>query len=1062
MLLLRRLLLAGLMLIMTHPHHAAFAVRPTAGITVARAAAAGPGSRELRLAVSPGQIAVGREVTLVIRVTGSDGRPVDAHVTVTGAGNPLVGATRIGVARLTVHAMTTGTAMLQAVAHGYAPLLQRVPVVAGAPGTVAAITGGVTIVSSRSGPRHAAAGSDVNPNDALRTTGSERVSLVLRDGTLIDLNGDTTMQFKDSLHTTLSRGELFVQVVHGVAGQQIRAGTAVVSAHGARFDVRYAPDQLTVVVAVAEGRVLVANRGTAITIGAGQQTSILSFLPPSPPAQVDVTALVSWVSALPDSSATTVPPFFTIPPASPLPVALPAWGVRPQLILSNTISSASISGVVLVTGTTVLPAGARLRVAPGTMIEFGPGALLQVDGVLSAVGQAAAPIVFTSASPFPHPGDWQAVRIENSTAAGSVLSHVHMFYGGSDMTTNVPGMLDIRAGANITVRDSLFALDSSGAISVDDSSRPTIANCSFSGDAGSPINASVNLFGQITGIRLAPTQAPIVARPGSISTSATWSAFEVPLILTGTVALNAGTTLTLAPGTTIAMGAGALFQVDGTLRAAGTSKAPITFTSAATQPQPGDWQALRIENATAAASVLDHVRIFYGGSDLTNNVPGALFLRAGANIVVRNVLVAQDSAGAISVDDSTRPVISHCLFAGDVGSPINVSVNALGQLTDLSLADGQSAIVARPGTISTSTTWQPSATPIVLTGTVILAANVTLTVAPGTIIAMGAGALLQVDGTLEAMGTADAPDVFTSAAVQPKPGDWQALRIENSTAAASILTDVQFLYGGYDQTNNVPGMLFIRSGADVTVKSAVLADDSSGAIYVDDRTRPTLTDLYFAADAGSPINAAVDALSRVTGVYLGAGQAPIVARSGTIQTTQTWQPLDVPVILTGTVTLAAGTTLTIAPGTTVQFGPAALFEVDGTLHAVGTAASPVTFTSAVIMPRPGDWQAFRVENATAGKTVFSHVVMLYGGSDQQSNVPDMLLIRSGANILVTDSRFAQGSNGGVYVDTSSQPTITGNSFAGIAGAAIMIPAADQAFVHGNTFGPGQRGVQVHS
>jgi parallel beta-helix repeat protein len=257
-------------------------------------------------------------------------------------------------------------------------------------------------------------------------------------------------------------------------------------------------------------------------------------------------------------------------------------------------------------------------------------------------------------------------------------------------------------------------------------------------------------------------------------------------------------------------------------------------------------------------------------------------------------------------------------------------------------------------------------------------------------------------------------------------------------------------------------MLEIRAGANIRVDSSVLASDSSGAIYVDDSTRPTISSVFFASDAGIALNAPVDTLYLFTNLHFAPGQAPLIARPGTIQTTQTWLPLDVPVILTGTITLAAGTTLTIQPGTTLELGPGALIQVDGTLHAVGTAVAPITFTSVAAALKPGDWQVIRVENATASKTVFSHCQVLNGGYDHYYNLPGMLLIRAGANILVTDSSFAQGSNGGIYVDSASQPTIAGNSFSGIAGAAILVPTADQPLVRNNTFGQGQKQVEVHT
>jgi len=165
-------------------------------------------------------------------------------------------------------------------------------------------------------------------------------------------------------------------------------------------------------------------------------------------------------------------------------------------------------------------------------------------------------------------------------------------------------------------------------------------------------------------------------------------------------------------------------------------------------------------------------------------------------------------------------------------------------------------------------------------------------------------------------------------------------------------------------------------------------------------------------------------------------------------------------VLTGIVTLQAGVVLTLASGTAPAMGPNAQFQVDGTPRAV--AAAPITFTSAALTPKPGDWQAFRVENTTASKTIFRHVRMLYGASDQQSNVPGMLLIRAGASIEVSESSFAHGSNGGIYVDDASQPVIIRGTFSSVAGSTISVPAADQQLAQDNTYGPGQQHAQVRS
>lgn len=64
--------------------------------------------------------------------------------------------------------------------------------------------------------------------------------------------------------------------------------------------------------------------------------------------------------------------------------------------------------------------------------------------------------------------------------------------------------------------------------------------------------------------------------------------------------------------------------------------------------------------------------------------------------------------------------------------------------------------------------------------------------------------------------------------------------------------------------------------------------------------------------------------------------------SGTIAADQTWCAADSPHVVSGVVTIASGVTLTVEAGSTVK--PAAI-TVLGHLAAVGTAASPITFTS---------------------------------------------------------------------------------------------------------------------
>jgi hypothetical protein len=83
-------------------------------------------------------------------------------------------------------------------------------------------------------------------------------------------------------------------------------------------------------------------------------------------------------------------------------------------------------------GTTTVISG-KLTIAPGTTLHVKRGGSLEVqDGaVLSALGTASQPIVFTSAEPAPAAGDWKCVMIDNDSSE-SALDYVHLGYGGSD------------------------------------------------------------------------------------------------------------------------------------------------------------------------------------------------------------------------------------------------------------------------------------------------------------------------------------------------------------------------------------------------------------------------------------------------------------------------------------------------------------------------------------------------------------------------------------------------------------------------------------------------------
>ncbi|MEZ4639006.1 MAG: right-handed parallel beta-helix repeat-containing protein [Caldilineaceae bacterium] len=156
------------------------------------------------------------------------------------------------------------------------------------------------------------------------------------------------------------------------------------------------------------------------------------------------------------SPTPTVTPIKTVLP-SPTPTPTPTGTAQP-----TQTPCAAVSGAL--TGDTVWPAGCviavegsvnvdegnSLTIEPGVTVKFnGPYDLL-IGGVLDAKGAIGSPVVFTSGSADPQPGDWGEIHLVSS-AQSSTLSNVTVEYADTGIQTEL-GMHE----GGLFIDESLF------------------------------------------------------------------------------------------------------------------------------------------------------------------------------------------------------------------------------------------------------------------------------------------------------------------------------------------------------------------------------------------------------------------------------------------------------------------------------------------------------------------------------------------------------------------------------------------------------------------------------
>jgi len=317
-----------------------------------------------------------------------------------------------------------------------------------------------------------------------------------------------------------------------------------------------------------------------------------------------------------------------------------------------------------------------------------------------------------------------------------------------------------------------------------------------------------------------------------------------PYIITNTLIILYGNTLTVEPGVNLKFNDSTGLEVNGTLKAIGEENNKIIFTSS---NEPNYWSGIYF-TASSANSELNWTEIKYGrrclgwgcgeppailvenssiifknsilenytdrGLKLVNSsstVENTNFLGSGIAVstvgieieggspIIKDCDLIQNNKHGIFVDflaEGDLPHIEGNNFEGNENAIYTLSPNIVFKNNRAEREDNQINGILVSGTISQNLTWFKNDIPYLIENFVIINSGYTLTINPGVIIkGQNVGfyaAYLRMEGKLIAEGTVDNPIVFTSF---PDAGNWGGLTFV-SGSEGSILKNVIVSYGG--------------------------------------------------------------------------------------------------------------------------------------------------------------------------------------------------------------------------------------------------------------------------
>lgn len=464
-------------------------------------------------------------------------------------------------------------------------------------------------------------------------------------------------------------------------------------------------------------------------------------------------------------------------------------------------------------------------------------------------------------------------------------------------------------------------------------------------------------------------------------------------------------------------GASIVVAAGGSLQWSGTADAPITVTSAKSNPERGDWDHIRFRSdAVGPDNVLQYVTIEYGGG---SRYYGAVNLHDGGSAQLSNCTIREsDNFGLVLSGDSELPTFEDNTIIDNASGAVQTTADRVGDFGPGTYAPNDvDGIFIDSGAVAHDQTWLAHDAPYVAPGGFWIqtdTGSAHLTVAAGAEIHMGDDTriLVQDLGGLTLDGTEQSPVRVRSAKSSGSPGDWEEIRIlDTSVDEFNRISYAIIEHGGGGNY----GAVRVQTDASLQMDHTTIRAAADFGMLVDnggelrDFTDNTLTE-----NGGAALTIGANEVDQLgPGTYDGNAIEGIVVDFDWVDHDADWLDHGVPYLASSGLYIGAdagSAVLTLTAGTELLLGDSieVLVQANGALAAEGTAEDHVRIGSDKAVPAPGDWDELRFRSGSIdARNVLRYTDIEFGGG----NAYGMLWVQAEAAVELDNVTFSEPGNG---------------------------------------------------